>query len=1038
MAKNSLYKKLVRQFESTINDYQAVNSGFDFIKFENILNQKKDKHYYSDIQQFLVYLKECKDINVLIFIFPKLRKEYQRLLDKIESLRPLEASRQIRSTNNCIIEDPRCYQYNDNLEITKYLDDLQKSPGFSEILKREQSVEFRFKDTIFILSQTCIRRQDLAKNSQSLCRSDYVWFFQSMAIYHIRKKVNTEAQMQGLSLNKAKVAQIIQDIYSIDPVQQNDRQLMGIDNNGTRVKINESELEQFIFNAEYLPAIKFTFSGRKSSNPVSVIDQAVKEIIGLKLKPEESRVITLPTQNHYSRPLPEIQSAISGVLQTDINTTSTTSHQSAEGFNWKIIVPVVVVTGIGIIVSAITGIIRYRNKFKSENVELKEKSSPLLSENVELKKERPSFLNSIAGKLHIQEITQRLDKRLEFLKDQDRYENEIGRYYTSFCSVKSKEEAIDNLKKIKEALTKFLEPPKTSNKDKILSKKLESVLLIVESLMQRCNLLFLSDTNTSKNSYIEKHKKTLKNLINTMLPSIEIIRDDFEGPFFKRCKIEKKDELKYLDLLLNVEKVIYETMLSAHAEEYFANYPHELVMRCLNLNIHTKPVEDDEIKSEDINKPEDIKLQEYLLSTLNYMLTPSEALSEELCQFKKKDEDSKRLYIEIKSLTAKITTTKSLISHYFTDSNARKEEANKHQKQTQASNGSGNPTFFRQPESAQIQPMQKFTMRELLLENPATQPSTYYRINRWAKPDIAWRNEEKVWLKRASSSYSFEIEADPNEITRKWFNYYYATKKDASIFGENCAVAVQRFLTHFANIPAPRKYNPSWNHLALGIMWPNFIPCPVMLPGLVMDNAKRHTNNALLQPTLIADLSESGKNEYVNEAINYLKQLNQSSMSQCDIKKTLIKFNGLNEFYCCLKDINEKANNLRMNGHVDVAKTADQLVSDLHSCALKYLKNSKNTAFEVFKSECFNHINLAKPVLKKHQGWKHLLMNLALAILGARVFYMAGINKKLNGKFTFFRDTSFTQKVNGISNVIFRLEEIENAMCSTPLSSRGL
>jgi len=50
---------------------------------------------------------------------------------------------------------------------------------------------------------------------------------------------------------------------------------------------------------------------------------------------------------------------------------------------------------------------------------------------------------------------------------------------------------------------------------------------------------------------------------------------------------------------------------------------------------------------------------------------------------------------------------------------------------------------------------------ELLLENPATQPSTYYRINRWAEPDIAWRKEEKVCLKHASSIYSFEIEADP-------------------------------------------------------------------------------------------------------------------------------------------------------------------------------------------------------------------------------------------------------------------------------------
>lgn len=94
MAKNSLYKKLVRQFESTINNYQAVSSELDFTKFEKIiLIQKKDNRYYRDIQQFLVYLREFKDKNELIFIFPESRKKYQCLLEKIESLlivNPLE------------------------------------------------------------------------------------------------------------------------------------------------------------------------------------------------------------------------------------------------------------------------------------------------------------------------------------------------------------------------------------------------------------------------------------------------------------------------------------------------------------------------------------------------------------------------------------------------------------------------------------------------------------------------------------------------------------------------------------------------------------------------------------------------------------------------------------------------------------------------------------------------------------------------------------------------------------------------------------
>jgi hypothetical protein len=378
MAKNSLYNKLVQLFKSAINNDQEVKSEFYFTKIKKIiLNQKKDN-------------------NALIFIFHESEKKNQRFLEIVNSLekrlpdtatavkksnfkslviqpfltmlfflqlftkqiitaRPLEASRQTRSTNNCVIEDPHCYQYNDNLDITKYQVDLQKSPGFSEILNRKQSIEFKFSNTIFILSGNCISRQGIDNNFQSLCRSDYSWFLKSMAIYLIGKKVRAEALEQRLSQQNdaAFFAQITQDICSIDPIQQNDRQLMGIYSHGTTLEnINEFELGKFIFNAEYL--LNEFFSERNSSNLVSRVDQAVRlKIAELKnLEPEESKVFTSLNRDHYSRSLPETQSAISDVLQTDINTIPSNYHRSAEGFNWKIIAPVVVV-GIGIIVSIV-------------------------------------------------------------------------------------------------------------------------------------------------------------------------------------------------------------------------------------------------------------------------------------------------------------------------------------------------------------------------------------------------------------------------------------------------------------------------------------------------------------------------------------------------------------------------------------------------------------------------------------------------------------------------------------------------------------
>ncbi|RUR05648.1 hypothetical protein [Legionella sp. km772] len=70
------------------------------------------------------------------------------------------------------------------------------------------------------------------------------------------------------------------------------------------------------------------------------------------------------------------------------------------------------------------------------------------------------------------------------------------------------------------------------------------------------------------------------------------------------------------------------------------------------------------------------------------------------------------------------------------------------------------------------------------------------------------------------------------ELKKQW--------NDASILSKNCAVAAQWFLTEFAGIPKPSLSNVSWNHLIFGIVWPSFIPCPMILPGRIMSNTKFH------------------------------------------------------------------------------------------------------------------------------------------------------------------------------------------------------
>ncbi len=81
---------------------------------------------------------------------------------------------------------------------------------------------------------------------------------------------------------------------------------------------------------------------------------------------------------------------------------------------------------------------------------------------------------------------------------------------------------------------------------------------------------------------------------------------------------------------------------------------------------------------------------------------------------------------------------------------------------------------------------------------------------------------------------------DPEKIITKYQSWDEQTPLDGHPCGNNCAVAAQWFLKEFANIPEPSLSNISVNLLALGVMWPSFIPCPVTLPGRIMDNAKFH------------------------------------------------------------------------------------------------------------------------------------------------------------------------------------------------------
>lgn len=135
-----------------------------------------------------------------------------------------------------------------------------------------------------------------------------------------------------------------------------------------------------------------------------------------------------------------------------------------------------------------------------------------------------------------------------------------------------------------------------------------------------------------------------------------------------------------------------------------------------------------------------------------------------------------------------------------------------------------------------------FSHMDVVLENLSPKIHTFYCIDRWETPRATWgRKDLEGYVKEADFVCSFDIVADPAEITKRWKKYREDTSENARLLGENCATAGQWFLSEFADIPKPDLFsNVSLDYLGLGVVWPSFIPCFVTLPGRVLSNAKFH------------------------------------------------------------------------------------------------------------------------------------------------------------------------------------------------------
>lgn len=144
-----------------------------------------------------------------------------------------------------------------------------------------------------------------------------------------------------------------------------------------------------------------------------------------------------------------------------------------------------------------------------------------------------------------------------------------------------------------------------------------------------------------------------------------------------------------------------------------------------------------------------------------------------------------------------------------------------------------------------------------------------------------------------------------------------------------------------------------------------------------------------------------------------------------EIKPAVISLPELQQQFLSLLDkIKIKELDLRDRGYAvaaDRAKELHGLIQEKHSDLIEGKIDNPT-----FKRDCIDAINQARPELEQHRGWKQILGNLAFAIVGLGILYVAAglINKAVTGSFLFFK-TESAKKVEQLEGAINRYPDQE-------------
>ncbi|CAM2819177.1 hypothetical protein [Legionella worsleiensis] len=166
--------------------------------------------------------------------------------------------------------------------------------------------------------------------------------------------------------------------------------------------------------------------------------------------------------------------------------------------------------------------------------------------------------------------------------------------------------------------------------------------------------------------------------------------------------------------------------------------------------------------------------------------------------------------------------------------------------------------------------------------------------------------------------------------------------------------------------------------------------------------------------TQVSNIKEVVHTKTNSQLLNYIVEIELRDRIK-DQERLFCLEKKQTEFNNQLNIIRVKSEQLRKDGHLVAAKAATALYEKLTESSKTYLANPTEQAYINFKNQAKNDINEAHKELDKHRGWKRVLGNILLAILGFGILYLAALamNKNL-----FFNKTDSADKLDNLENYI--------------------